>query len=130
MENSWQSEKRFFDKRTELLQIPAPLIKEFRGALLTNATFSVPYGNKEAVTRLKCAAIDVAIGSDYIIGTWSVPAKKNSVGTYKIMQEHDKSVVIEESTLRKSLTTMGMKNFYFQYDAENAQLYIHFYYQK
>jgi len=130
MDKAWLAKKAFFDKRVETLKIPEAVINDFRGAYLTSSVIKIPYSNQGVKNLLQFYGKDIAIGSNFIIGTFSVSAKKGSGNKYSIVDSADKKVSIDEKTLKENLTTLGFNNFYFQYDAENAELNIHFYYTK
>lgn len=130
MDNAWLAKKAFFDKRVETLKIPKAVINDFRGAYLTSSVIKIPYSNQGVKNLLQFYGKDIAIGSNFIIGTFSLSAKKGSGNKYSIVDSADKKVTIDEKSLKENLIALGLKNFYFQYDAENAELNIHFYYTK
>jgi antitoxin component YwqK of YwqJK toxin-antitoxin module len=129
MERAWENEKSYFHARAKTLGIPASLIRHFRGAYVTSASVEIPYAQNGIKKPLVFYSHDMAIGDDFIIGTISIPSKKGP-GNYSFTDAKEQTIWIDEKLFKEQMAASGFDHVYLQYDAENAQLYIHFYYRK
>jgi antitoxin component YwqK of YwqJK toxin-antitoxin module len=128
MISSWKPDSGTADPRFRLLHVPARKLDKFRGAFLTRSTVYLPLKIADSTVYLLLTGKDIALGSDFVLGTLSVEATSGPDGLYTLRDQQDEVYALTRAEFEKLWKSSGVDQYNLQYDQASGHMLIHFYY--